>query len=89
MVNGRNKNSSESDAGTRQLTLKSRIERLTVKKIVIISQQGRVNHELVTLLTALFPECDINVAAADKQGLEPCPAGSFSESDMADETGET
>jgi len=64
------------------------LEGLTLKKIVIISQQGRVNHELVTLLTALFPECDINVAAADRQGLEPFPVGSFSESDKVDETGE-
>ena len=60
-----------------------------MKQIVIISKQGRVNHELITALTTLFPECDINVAAADRQGLEPFPAGSFSESDMADETGET
>ena len=63
--------------------------RYPLKKIVIISKQGRVNHELITMLTTLFPECDINVAAAGKQGLEPFPAGSFSESDMADETGET
>ena len=62
-----------------------------MKKIVILSQQGRVNLELIAMLTALFPECDINVAAADRQGqgLEPFPAGPFSESDMADETGET
>jgi len=60
-----------------------------VKKIVILSQQGRVNHELIAMLTALFPECDINVAAADSQELEPFPAGPFSESDRADETGET
>jgi len=60
-----------------------------VKKIVILSQQGRVNHELIAMLTALFPECDINVAAADRQELEPFPAGLFSESDRADETGET
>jgi len=44
---------------------------------------------LIAMLTALFPECDINVAAADRQGLEPFPAGPFSESDRADETGET
>ena len=60
-----------------------------MKQIVIISKQGRVNHELITALTTLFPESDINVAAADRQGLEPFPAGLFSESDMADETGET
>ena len=50
-----------------------------MKQIVIISKQGRVNHELITALTTLFPECDINVAAADRQGREPFPAGSFSE----------
>jgi hypothetical protein len=58
-----------------------------VKKIVIISQQGRVNHELISLLTALFPDCDINVAAADRQGREPFPAGLFLKTDVADETG--
>jgi len=58
-----------------------------VKKIVIISEQGRVNHELIALLTALFPECDISIAAADSQDFEPCPAGSFSKTDIADETG--
>jgi hypothetical protein len=60
-----------------------------VKKIVILSQPGRVNHELIAILTALFPECDINVAVAGRQGLWPSPAGPFLESDMADETGET
>jgi hypothetical protein len=60
-----------------------------VKKIAVISQQGRVNQEFIALLTALFPECDISIAAADRQGLEPFPAGLFSESDMADETEET
>jgi len=58
-----------------------------VKKIVIISQQGRVNYDLIALLTALFPECDISIAAADRQDCEPCPAGSFSKTGMADETG--
>jgi len=66
-----------------------RKRRYPLKQIVIISKQGRVNHELITALTTLFPECDINVAAADRQELEPFLAGSFSESDMADETGET
>ncbi len=56
-----------------------------MKKIVIISEQGRVNNELIALLTALFPECDINIAAADSQDFEPCPAGLFSKTDMADE----
>ncbi len=66
---------------------KNPIERFTVEKIVIISQQGRINHDLIALLTALFPECDISIAAADRQDFEPCPAGSFSKADMADETG--
>jgi hypothetical protein len=58
-----------------------------VKKIVIISEQGQVNHELIALLTALFPECDIGIAAADGQDFESWPAGSFSKTDMADEKG--
>jgi len=57
-----------------------------VKKIVIISQQGRVNDDLIELLTALFPECDISIAAADRQDCEPCPAGSFSKTNIKDET---
>jgi hypothetical protein len=58
-----------------------------VKKIVIISERRRVNHELIALLTALFSECDISIAAADSQDFEPCPGGSFSKTDMTDETG--
>jgi hypothetical protein len=57
-----------------------------VKKIVIISQPGRVNHEFIATLTALFPECDISIAAADGQDFGPCPSGSFSKTDMADDT---
>jgi len=40
-----------------------------MKKIVIISQQGRINDDLIALLTALFPECGISIAAADTQDL--------------------
>jgi len=58
-----------------------------VKKIVIISEQGRVNHEIIALLTALFPECDISIAGTDSHDFEPCPAGSFSKTDMVDEKG--
>ncbi len=61
----------------------------TVKKIVIISQQGRVNHEFIALLTTLFPECDISNAAADGQDFGPYAVGSFPKIDRADETGET
>lgn len=57
-----------------------------MKKIVIISQQGRVNHDLIALLTALFPECEIRMAAPGGQDLAPCPVGSFSKTDLADET---
>jgi hypothetical protein len=57
-----------------------------MKKIVIISQQGRINHDLIAMLTAFFPECDISIAAVGGQDFEPCPAGSFSKTDMADET---
>jgi len=64
-----------------------RKRRYPLKQIVIISKQGRVNHEFITALTTLFPECDISIAAADRQDFEPCPVGSFSNSDMADETG--
>jgi hypothetical protein len=58
-----------------------------VKKIVITSQQGRVNHDLIALLTALFPECDISIAEPDRQDFEPCPGGSFSKTNIKDETG--
>ena len=58
-----------------------------MKKIVIISEQGRVNPELIALLAALFPECDISIAAADSQDFEPCPTGSIAKTDMADEKG--
>ncbi len=58
-----------------------------MKKIVIISQPGRVNHEFIAMLTALFPECDISIAGADGQDFEPCPPGSFSKTDMADDPG--
>jgi hypothetical protein len=57
-----------------------------VKKIVIPSEQGRVNQELVALLTALFPECDISIAAVDTQEFEPWPAGPFSKAGMQDNT---
>jgi hypothetical protein len=49
-----------------------------VKKIVILSEQGRVNHELIALLTELFPECDISIVSADSQDFKPCPGGAFS-----------
>jgi hypothetical protein len=58
----------------------------TMRKIVIISQQGFINHDLVALLTVLFPECDICIAEADAQAFEPYPAGSFSKADMKDKT---
>lgn len=58
-----------------------------MKKIVIISQPGQINHELIALLTALFPECDISIAAPGGQDFEPCPAGLFSKTGMTDETG--
>jgi len=58
-----------------------------VKKIVIISQPGRINHHLIALLTALFPECDTSIAAPDRQNFEPCPAVSFSKTAVADESG--
>ena len=58
-----------------------------MKEIVIISEQGRVNHGLISLLTALFPECDISIVLADRQDFDPCPGGSFSMTTMADETG--
>jgi hypothetical protein len=64
-----------------------RKRRYPMKKIVIISEQGRVNHRLIALLTALFPECDISIVSADRQDLKSCPEGSFPITNMADETG--
>jgi hypothetical protein len=58
-----------------------------MKKIVIISRWGRINHELISFLTALFPDCDISIVSDDPQDLEPCPGASFSMTTMADETG--
>jgi len=52
-----------------------------------INQFRDCGYELIAFLTTLFPECDLSIAAADRQDFEPCPVGSFSNSDMADETG--
>ena len=52
-----------------------------------INQFRDCGYELIAFLTTLFPECDISIAAADRQDFELCPVGSFSNSDMADETG--
>jgi hypothetical protein len=57
-----------------------------VKEIVIISEQERVNHELISLLMALFPECDISIAVADKHDFQPCPMDSISMTTRSDET---
>jgi hypothetical protein len=58
-----------------------------MKNIVIISQTGRINHELIAVLTALFPECDISIAASGRQDLESDPTGSWSKTDMAGDSG--
>jgi hypothetical protein len=58
-----------------------------MKKIVVISNQRPVNDDLIVLLAALFPECDISIAEADAQDFEPFPVGSFSKTDIQDETG--
>jgi hypothetical protein len=58
-----------------------------MKKIVIISQQARINDNLIALLKALFPECDISIAASDGLDSEPFPAGSFLKTGMADDAG--
>jgi len=42
-----------------------------MKKIVIISRPGQIRHELIALLTALFPECEISIAAPGGQDFEP------------------
>jgi len=60
--------------------------RYPMKKIVIISEQGRVNHGLIALLTALFPECDNSIVSADRQDLKPFTEGTFSKTGMQDET---
>jgi hypothetical protein len=58
-----------------------------VKKIVIISQQGRSNPELIAMLSALFPECDISIAVPGRQDFESDPSGSLSKTDMAGDPG--
>ena len=60
-----------------------------MKKVVIISEQGRVNHEFIGLITAMFPECDISIATADGQDIGPYAVDSFPKTDRTDETGET
>jgi hypothetical protein len=87
LLDRKKKRSIGPEAGTRRLTRRIRLERLRMKKIVIISQQGRINDDLVALLTALFPECDISIAVPGRQGFEVCSADSFSKTDIADETG--
>ena len=57
-----------------------------MEKIVIISKQGRINYDLIAFLTALFPECDISIAAIDKRDFKACPAGLFSKVEVQDET---
>jgi hypothetical protein len=47
-------NSSESDAGTRQLALKSRIGKAYSEKNRCYFSAGTGNHEFIALLTALF-----------------------------------
>jgi hypothetical protein len=44
-----------------------------MKKIVVFSNQGPVNDDLIVLLAALFPECDISIAEADTQDFEQFP----------------
>jgi hypothetical protein len=77
---------SKPETATRQSTLKTGIERIIMKKIVIISQQARVNDNLIALLKALFPECDISVASADTQDFDQFRAGSFSKTGMREES---
>jgi hypothetical protein len=58
-----------------------------MKKIVLLSQPGQVNLEFIAMLTAVFPECDILIAAADRQDSEKCSPGPFSKPDMTGEQG--
>ena len=58
-----------------------------MKKIIIISQQSRINDNLIALLKALFPECDISIASADTRDFDPLREGSFSKTGMREESG--
>ncbi len=43
-----------------------------MERIIVVSNERAVNHTLMALLRALFPECDIRIASSYDEGLEMC-----------------
>jgi len=60
-----------------------------MKKIVILSDDSGRSFRWITLLKALFPECEIEIrkVAADEEGLRSFPFGSLSEKSIINEIG--
>jgi hypothetical protein len=43
-----------------------------MERIIVVAKDTEVNHALMALLSALFPECDIRIASFHDEGLETC-----------------
>ena len=53
-------------------------------KVVIVSKQKNCNNGLITLIGALFPECEISVVFSDIEGIDVYPDESLSEFPLTD-----
>ena len=60
-----------------------------MEKIVILSDNSGLGLGWVTLLNALFPECEIEIRplSPDVEGLKSYPFGSLSENPLTEEIG--
>ena len=60
-----------------------------MKRIVILSDKSGGSYRWVTLLNALFPECEIEirVVSPDEEGLKSYPFSSLSGNSISDEFG--
>jgi hypothetical protein len=60
-----------------------------MKMIVILSDNSGASSSWVTLLNALFPECEIEIqmVSPGEEGLKSYPFGSLSENCITDEFG--
>jgi hypothetical protein len=58
-----------------------------MKKIVILSNSLGGSYSWITLLNALFPECEIEIRTVfpDEEGLRSFPFGSLSKNSITDE----
>ena len=57
-----------------------------MKKIVILSGHTGINYQWVTLLNALFPECEIEIrmVSPDDEDLQSYPFGFFTKESITD-----